>query len=86
MALCITLDGEDVSVAIRTPEVTNNTYYAAKTPGVRTLMVGWQRESARTAPLSPTAATRVRLFLRMHVINFMWMLMWKNASGGAIKN
>jgi len=42
-SLNITLDGEDVSVAIRTPEVTNNTYYAARTPGVRTLMVAWQR-------------------------------------------
>src|SRR5271170_1214054 len=42
-SLNITLDGEDVSVAIRSPEVTNNTYYAARTPGVRTLMVAWQR-------------------------------------------
>ncbi|MBF0571058.1 MAG: (d)CMP kinase [Candidatus Omnitrophica bacterium] len=42
-SLNITLDGEDVSVAIRALEVTNNTYYAARTPGVRTLMVGWQR-------------------------------------------
>ena len=42
-SLNITLDGEDVSVAIRAPEVTNNTFYAARTPGVRTLMVGWQR-------------------------------------------
>src|SRR5258708_259400 len=42
-SLNITLDGEDVAVAIRTPEVTNNTYYAARTPGVRTLMVAWQR-------------------------------------------
>ncbi len=42
-SLDITLDGEDVSEAIRTPEVTNNTYYAARTPGVRTLMVAWQR-------------------------------------------
>ena len=41
--LNITLDGEDVSVAIRTTEVTNNTFYAARTPGVRTLMVAWQR-------------------------------------------
>jgi len=41
--LNVTLDGEDVSVAIRTPEVTNNTFYIAKAPGVRTLMVGWQR-------------------------------------------
>jgi len=42
-ALHVTLDGEDVAEAIRTPEVTNNTFYAARTPGVRTLMVGWQR-------------------------------------------
>jgi len=42
-SLNITLDGEDVSVAIRAPEVTNNTHFIAKTPGVRTLMVAWQR-------------------------------------------
>jgi len=42
-SLNITLDGEDVAVAIRSPEVTNNTFYAARTPGVRTLMVAWQR-------------------------------------------
>jgi len=42
-SLNINLDGEDVSVAIRAPEVTNNTYYIARTPGVRTLMVAWQR-------------------------------------------
>src|SRR5476651_2624065 len=42
-SLNINLDGEDVSVAIRAPEVTNNTHYIAKTPGVRTLMVAWQR-------------------------------------------
>ena len=42
-SLNITLDGEDVSVAIRAPEVTNNTHFIAKAPGVRTLMVGWQR-------------------------------------------
>ncbi len=42
-SLNITLDGEDVSAAIRTQEVTNNTYYAARTPGVRALMVSWQR-------------------------------------------
>jgi len=41
--LNITLDGEDVSVDIRTPEVTNNTHYIAKAPGVRALMVAWQR-------------------------------------------
>lgn len=42
-SLNITLDGEDVAEAIRTLEVTNNTYYAARTPGVRKLMVAWQR-------------------------------------------
>ena len=42
-SLNILLDDEDVAVAIRTPQVTNNTYYAARTPGVRTLMVAWQR-------------------------------------------
>jgi cytidylate kinase len=42
-SLNITLDGEDVSVAIRAPEVTNNTHFIAKAAGVRTLMVGWQR-------------------------------------------
>ena len=41
--LNITLDGEDVSVAIRAQEVTNNTHFIAKAPGVRTLMVAWQR-------------------------------------------
>ncbi len=46
-SLNITLDGEDVAQAIRTPEVTNNTYYAARTPGVRTLMVAWQRAIGR---------------------------------------
>ena len=43
-SLHITLDDEDVAEAIRAVEVTNNTYYAARTPGVRTLMVAWQRE------------------------------------------
>ena len=42
-SLNITLDGEDVAAAIRVPQVTNNTYYAARTPGVRALMVAWQR-------------------------------------------
>ena len=42
-SLNITLDGEDVAAAIRAPQVTNNTYYAARTPGVRALMVAWQR-------------------------------------------
>jgi len=47
----IALDGEDVEEAIRTPEVTNNTYYAARTPGVRSLMVDWQRAIGQSRPL-----------------------------------
>lgn len=43
-SLHVTLDGEDVSADIRTADVTNNTFYAARTPGVRTLMVAWQRQ------------------------------------------
>ena len=40
----VLLDGEDVSEAIRSPEVTNKTFYIARTGGVREIMVGWQRE------------------------------------------
>lgn len=40
----VLLDGEDVSDAIRSPEVTNKTFYSARTGGVREIMVGWQRE------------------------------------------
>ena len=40
----VLLDGEDVSEAIRSPEVTNQTFYIARTGGVREIMVGWQRE------------------------------------------
>ncbi len=40
----VLLDGEDVSDAIRSPEVTNKTFYIARTGGVREIMVGWQRE------------------------------------------
>jgi cytidylate kinase len=50
-SLHITLDGEDVAEAIRSAEVTNNTYYAARTPGVRTLMVGWQRAIGMSRPI-----------------------------------
>jgi cytidylate kinase len=42
-SLHVTLDGEDVAEAIRTLEVTNNTFYAARAGGVRELMVQWQR-------------------------------------------
>ena len=38
------LDGEDVSQAIRSLEVTNNTFYIARAPRVREIMVGWQRQ------------------------------------------
>ncbi len=42
--LRVLLDGEDVSTDIRTTEVTNNTFYIARAPEVRTVMVGWQRD------------------------------------------
>ena len=42
----VTLDGQDVALEIRSTEVTNNTFYAAKTAGVRELMVKWQRDIA----------------------------------------
>lgn len=41
--LRVYLDGEDVSLAVRTPEVTNNVKYIARVPGVRQEMVGLQR-------------------------------------------
>ena len=40
----VLLDGEDVSDAIRSPEVTNKTFYIARIGGVREVMVGMQRE------------------------------------------
>lgn len=43
MTLKVFLDGEDVSEEIRTLEVTNKTFYVARTPGVREIMVDWQR-------------------------------------------
>lgn len=39
----VLLDGEDVSEAIRTLDVTNNTFYIARASGVRAIMVEWQR-------------------------------------------
>jgi len=42
-SLNVFLDGEDVSVPIRTPELTNNVKYIARVPGVRKAMVGLQR-------------------------------------------
>lgn len=39
----VLLDGQDVSEEIRTLEVTNNTFYIARTPKVREIMVKWQQ-------------------------------------------
>ena len=41
--LHVMLDGEDVAEAIRSIEVTNNTFYIARAGKVRELMVGWQK-------------------------------------------
>lgn len=41
--LRVTVDGEDVAEAIRAIDVTNNTFYAARTPGVREVMVKRQQ-------------------------------------------
>jgi cytidylate kinase len=49
--LQVILDGEDVSEAIRSVDVTNNTFYVARTPGVRHVMVEWQRELGRKQPM-----------------------------------
>lgn len=46
--LHVFLDGEDVSEGIRTAEVTNNTFYIARAPQVRAIMVEWQRTIGRT--------------------------------------
>lgn len=42
--LRVILDGEDVSEEIRTIEVTNNTFYMARAPKVREIMVDLQRK------------------------------------------
>ena len=42
--LKVIIDGEDVSESIRTLEVTNNTFYIARAPRVRAIMVDWQRK------------------------------------------
>ena len=42
-SLRVYLDGEDVTSEIRSLEVTNNTFYIARTPGVREIVVEWQR-------------------------------------------
>ncbi len=40
----VILDGIDVSESIRSLDVTNKTFYIARVPGVRKIMVQWQRE------------------------------------------
>lgn len=40
---CVLLDGEDVSLAIRTPEVTAGTTPVSSHPQVRKILVSWQR-------------------------------------------
>jgi len=42
-SLKVLLDSEDVSEDIRTIEVTNKTFYTARAPRVREIMVEWQR-------------------------------------------
>ncbi|MBI3601414.1 MAG: (d)CMP kinase [Candidatus Omnitrophica bacterium] len=46
-SLHVTLDGEDVAEAIRSIEVTNHTFHAARTAAVRAMMVNAQRAIAR---------------------------------------
>lgn len=48
-SLKVLLDGEDVSVPIRTPELTNNVKYIARVPGVRKEMVSLQRSIGERA-------------------------------------
>lgn len=47
----VLLDGEDVSVAIRSLDVTNNAFRPSQTPGVRRRMVELQRREAGRGPL-----------------------------------
>jgi len=47
----VLLDGEDVSEAIRSLEVTNNAFGPSQTPGVRTRMVELQRVTLAGGPL-----------------------------------
>lgn len=42
----VAVDGQDVTQAIRAPEVTGNTHYAANNPGVRAVLVELQRRAA----------------------------------------
>jgi CMP/dCMP kinase len=47
----VLLDGEDVTEAIRSRDVTNNAYGPSQTPGVRRRMVELQRAMAESGPL-----------------------------------
>lgn len=49
--LRVLLDSQDVSVDIRSQEVTNKTFYIARTPGVREVLVDWQKRMGRKASL-----------------------------------
>lgn len=49
--LRISLDGEDVSEAIRSFDVTNNTFYAARAGKVREILVGWQKAFGKSRSL-----------------------------------
>lgn len=43
----VMLDGQDVSAEIRTVEITNRTFYVARAPKVRAVLVTWQRDIGR---------------------------------------
>ena len=49
--LHVTLDGENVSEAIRSLEVTNNTFYTARAPKVRAILVEWQKAFGKARSL-----------------------------------
>jgi CMP/dCMP kinase len=49
--LNILLDGQDVSQDIRSLDVTNHTFYAARAPQVREILVEWQKAIGRTRSL-----------------------------------
>ncbi len=50
-ALQVLLDTEDVTTQIRSREVTNNTFYIARAPKVREIMVEFQRAIARRSSI-----------------------------------
>jgi len=43
----VSLDGKDVSEAIRLIEITNNSFYVAQAPRVREVLVQWQRNASQ---------------------------------------